>query len=232
MRLHTASNKNKAIVLLSGGLDSATTLFLAKGKGHRITCLIFDYGQRHRREIKCAKALAKAAGCGYRVIKLNLPPEGCSLLDRKRILPKARTVRKRIPSTYVPARNLIFLSIAASFAESNKAGAVFIGANFLDYSNYPDCRPIFYSAFRKTIKAGTKAGAQGMPIKIFTPLIKKSKKDIIRLGKRLGVPFRLTWSCYKGGKRPCGVCESCFLRKKGFQEAKLEDPLEKFRNGR
>ncbi len=216
---------------MSGGLDSATTLYLAKAKGYKITCLIFDYGQRHKREINSALKLARRAGCVFHKIKLVLPSQGCSLLEKKIRVPKPgfdgkSSKRGNIPSTYVPARNLIFLSIATSFAESQQAGCIFIGANAIDFSGYPDCRPEFYRILNQLIKAGTKAGVEGASIKVLTPLIKKSKREIIRLGIKLNVPYELTWSCYKGGKRPCGVCESCFLRKKGFEEAGLIDPLE------
>jgi 7-cyano-7-deazaguanine synthase len=226
MRQHT-SNK-RAIVLLSGGLDSATTLYLAKSKGYKVSCLIFDYGQRHKRELNSARALARKTGCDFKVIRLAFPSKGSSLLNRRAPLPPARLCnknRKNIPSTYVPARNLIFLSMAVSFAESIKAGTIFIGANAIDYSGYPDCRPQFYREFRKVITVGTKAGCEGKDIRVATPLIKKSKKEIIRLGTKLGVPYELTWSCYRGARRPCGVCESCFLRAKGFEEARLKDPL-------
>ncbi|MBU2540663.1 MAG: 7-cyano-7-deazaguanine synthase QueC [Candidatus Omnitrophica bacterium] len=221
------NKKQKAIVLLSGGLDSATTLFLAKSKGYRISALIFDYGQRHKKEINCAKTLAKVAGCDYHIIKLSLPSLGSSLLNRNINIPKARKERSGIPSTYVPARNLIFLSIAASYAESMRADTIFIGANAVDFSGYPDCRPRFYSQLRKVIKIGTKAGVEGKALRILTPLINKTKKEIIKLGAKLGVPYALTWSCYEGGKVPCASCESCLLRKKGFQEAKLNDPSSK-----
>lgn len=224
----------KAIVLLSGGLDSATTLYIAKRQGYKVTCLIFDYGQRHRKELKSAKAIAKKAGAGYQLIKLSLPLRGSSLLDRKIALPKVSPIlsqglkkRKNIPSTYVPSRNLIFLSVACAFAETIGAQAIFIGANAIDYSGYPDCRPEFYRSFRKVIACGTKLGVQGRAIKILTPLIAKSKKEIIRLGMKLGVPYQLTWSCYRGTNIPCGVCESCFLRTKGFKAAGLRDPLQK-----
>ncbi len=219
------NKKQKAIVLLSGGLDSATTLFLAKSKGYRISALIFDYGQRHKREINSAKALAKAAGCSYQIIKLFLPAIGSSLLNKEINIPKARKDRRGIPSTYVPARNLIFLSIAVSFAESMGIDAIFIGANAIDFSGYPDCRPQFYSQLRRLIKVGTKSGVEGQRLKIVTPLIKKTKKEIIELGTKLGVPYELTWSCYRGLKIPCARCESCLLRKNGFKQAKLDDPL-------
>jgi 7-cyano-7-deazaguanine synthase len=146
------------------------------------------------------------------------------------IIPACRTGRDyrlpiTIPSTYVPARNIIFLSFALSYAEAIKAGAIFIGAHSQDYSGYPDCRPEFYRAFSKVIATGTKSGVEKRKIQIKTPLIRKTKAQIIRLGKSLGVPFALTWSCYRGGKRPCGICDSCYFRAKGFREAGLIDPL-------
>lgn len=220
----------QAVVLLSGGLDSATTLYLAKKGGFRCFCLVFDYGQRHKREIESAKKIASTAHCPYRVIKFNLLGKGSSLLDRRLKIPKRvnESTRKQvneIPSTYVPARNIIFLSFALSFAEAMGAEAIFIGANFIDYSGYPDCRPEFYQAFNKIISCGTKAGVEKKTISIQPPLIYKNKAEIIRLGARLGVPFKLTWSCYQGGKRPCGKCDSCYFRAKGFKEAGLKDPL-------
>jgi len=214
----------KAIVLLSGGLDSATTLYLARQRGYRCFCLIFDYNQKHKREIASAKRIAKITKCDFEVIKVKLPCESSSLLDKKIPIPAYRK-RRLIPSTYVPGRNLVFLSFAVSFAESLKAEAIFIGANAIDFSGYPDCRQEFYDAFKKTIKVGTKTGVQDKGIKIFTPLIKKSKAEIIRLGFRLGVPYKYTWSCYRGTKRPCGVCDSCKLREKGFKNAGIKDPI-------
>ena len=212
----------KAVVLLSGGLDSATTLYLAKKQGYKCFCLIFDYGQRHKKEIASARRIAQAAQCPAQVIKINLPWKGSALLDRKAGLPKRA---KGIPSTYVPGRNIIFLSFALSFAEAIKAGAIFIGAHTQDYSGYPDCRPEFYRAFKQVISRGTKAGVEKRAIAIRTPLIARSKAGIIRLAKGLGVPLGLTWSCYRGGKAPCGECDSCYYRAKGFQQAGLTDPL-------
>lgn len=214
----------KAIVLLSGGLDSSTALFLAKKKGYKAYCLIFDYGQRHKREIQSAKKIAKAAKCRYEVIRINLARKGSSLLDKSKKVPVRKKI-KGIPSTYVPARNLIFLSLALSFAESNNAQAIFIGANQVDYSGYPDCRVGFYKALQTVIKKGTKTGVEGRAIKILTPLIKKTKQEIIKLGLKLGVPYKLTWSCYNGKKKPCGECDSCLLREKGFRKAGVNDPL-------
>lgn len=219
----------KAVVLLSGGLDSATTLYWALSKGYRAYCLIFDYGQRHKREIEAARKISKATNCKYKVVKVDLPWKGGTLLDKKRSVPKDRSladVARCIPSTYVPARNIIFLSLATSCAESIGASALFIGAHQFDFSGYPDCRPRFFQAFRQVIKQGTKAGTEKKNISIKTPLLNKTKAEIIKVAKRLGVPFELTWSCYKGGRVPCGRCDSCRLRAKGFKEAGIKDPLD------
>lgn len=213
----------KAIILLSGGLDSATTLYFAKHKGFDCSCLIFDYGQRHKREIKSAKRIAKKANCPYIVLRIDLPWKGSALLDKSVAVTNKRT--SKIPSTYVPARNIIFLSFALSFAESKGASAIFIGAHAQDYSGYPDCRPEFYKTFEKVVSVGTKAGVEGKSIKIETPLINKNKAEIIKLGAKLKVPFELTWSCYRGGSVPCGKCDSCFYRAKGFKESKIRDTL-------
>jgi 7-cyano-7-deazaguanine synthase len=225
-RQHIMANK-KGIVLLSGGLDSATTLYYATSKGYECFCLIFDYAQRHKKEIKSAIKIAKFSGCAYKVVKMDLSGEGSALLDRKIKLPVYYAARKKdtIPSTYVPARNIVFLSIALSYAEKLSASAIFIGANEIDYSGYPDCRPKFFEAFQKVSDLGTKSGAKGKKINIVTPLINLKKAEIIRLGRKLKVPYELTWSCYNGGKRPCGVCDSCFYRAKGFKEAGLVDPV-------
>ena len=206
-----------AIILLSGGLDSATVLYCAKSLGYKPHALIFDYGQRHRKEIIQAKKIARQAGCDYRVVKISLPWQGSSLLDKKMRLPQnCRVIPKEIPSTYVPARNIIFLSFAASYAEAAGADAIFIGANAIDYSGYPDCRPDFFKAFQKVIKQGMKAGVEGRTIRVMAPLLHKTKAQIIRLGLKLKVPYELTWSCYQGGAKPCGKCDSCVLRDKGF----------------
>jgi len=213
-----------AICLLSGGLDSATVLYYARSKGYRCLCLSFDYGQRHKREIKAAKAIASKAKCAWRLIKIDLPWKGSSLLDRAQKIPSGRsgrfTAAEGIPNTYVPARNIIFLSFAVSYAEAAGAEAVFIGANAVDYSGYPDCRPEFFRAFKNVIKKGTKKGSG---IEISAPLIDKSKKEIVKLAHRLKAPVELTWSCYKGAKRPCGVCDSCALRAAGFKDAGIKD---------
>jgi 7-cyano-7-deazaguanine synthase len=220
----------KAIILLSGGLDSATTLYLARKQGYKCFCLIFDYGQRHKKEIEYAKKIARASSSPAQVIKINLPWRGSSLLDKKLRIPQLTSLRtyeltNAIPSTYVPGRNIIFLSFALSFAEAMAAEAIFIGAHTQDYSGYPDCRPEFYRAFKKVILTGTKSGVEKRGIKIQTPLIGKTKAQIIRQARQLGVPFALTWSCYQGGRVPCGECDSCYYRAKGFLEAGIRDPL-------
>jgi len=222
----------RAVVLLSGGLDSATALYFAKKTGFKPSCLVFDYGQRHGKEIACAKKLCRAAGCSCTVLTIRLPWKGSSLLDKNQVIPEVtRTpghqVTGKIPSTYVPGRNIIFLSFALSFAEAISARAVFIGANAIDYSGYPDCRPQFYRAFDKVIATGTKAGVQKRPLRVMAPLIDLSKAEIIKLGTALGVPYALTWSCYLGGKTPCGTCDSCRLRAKGFRQAGIADPAGK-----
>ncbi|MFH0772664.1 MAG: 7-cyano-7-deazaguanine synthase QueC [Candidatus Omnitrophota bacterium] len=219
----------KAVILVSGGLDSATTLYYAKNRGYDCECLTLDYGQRHIREIDSAEKLARSCGAPCRVIKFDLPWGKSSLLDRGLRVPKGRTLSRiraaGIPNTYVPARNTIFLSFAVSYAESVDAGAIFIGANAVDFSGYPDCRPEYYKAFKKVISRGTKAGALKKSIKVITPLITKTKSQIIKMGKKLGVPYELTWSCYSGGEKPCLECDSCLLRAKGFREAGFRDPL-------
>ncbi len=218
----------RAVVLLSGGLDSATTLFWAKNKGYKCFALSFDYGQRHKREIRYGQLLAKRANISWRLVKFKLPWAGSALLDKKIAVPKHRAVKeipKTIPSTYVPARNTIFLALSLSYAETIGAGTIFIGANAVDFSGYPDCRPKYYQQFNRLIQLATKAGVEGKKIKIFTPLIKKTKAGIIKTGSRLKVPYELTWSCYEGKSQPCGYCDSCLLRAKGFKEAGLTDPL-------
>ena len=216
----------KAVVLLSGGLDSATTLYYARSKGFRAFCIIFDYGQRHRKEIRRAVRLAKVSGSDYTVCRIRLPWKGSALLDKTIALPKNRHhIPREIPATYVPARNIIFLSFAASYAEAIGAGTVFIRANAIDYSGYPDCRPEFYQAYQLALRRGLKAGVEGRGVRIETPLIRKTKAQIIRMGIKLKVPYELTWSCYKGGRRPCGTCDSCILRAKGFAEEGMEDPV-------
>jgi len=212
----------KAVVLLSGGIDSSTSLFWARSKGWKCLCLAFDYGQRHIRELRSAAAVARKAGCQLKIVKLNLPWKGSSLFGGSGRLPRPsslKEIRSRIPSTYVPARNTIFLSIALSCAETIGANAVVIGANAVDFSGYPDCRPSYFNAFRLVARLGTKCGIKGRPAAIIAPLLKMNKAQIVRLAERLGVPVDLTWSCYAGGKKPCGKCDACQLREKGFKES-------------
>lgn len=216
----------KAVVLLSGGLDSTTILYHAKNKGFTPYCLIFEYGQRHKKEIEQAKKIARKVKCRYRLMNIALPWQGSSLLDKKIRLPQQKIIDTgKIPSTYVPGRNIIFLSFSASYAEAIGAKALFIGANAIDYSGYPDCRPEFFKAYQSMLVKGLKTGVEGRAIKIHTPLIHKTKAQIIRMGMKLGVPYDLTWSCYQGRKKPCGQCDSCRLRQKGFDSINMKDPI-------
>jgi 7-cyano-7-deazaguanine synthase len=223
------TSSRRAVVLLSGGLDSATALSWAlKTKGWRCACLSFDYGQRHRRELRAARAVARAARCPLRVVSFRLPWGGSSLLGDGKIPAHAPSDigRGPIPYTYVPARNTIFLSFALSWADAWGAENIVLGANALDYSGYPDCRPRYLSAFQRTARLGTRLGAEGRrPLRVWAPLLRLTKAGIIKMGARLGTPYEKTWSCYRGGRRPCGACDSCLLRRKGFQEAKAADPL-------
>ncbi|MBN1823930.1 MAG: 7-cyano-7-deazaguanine synthase QueC [Endomicrobiales bacterium] len=221
------SDKLKAVVLLSGGLDSSTALYLAQRQGFECHCLIFEYSQRHRREIKSAVKVAKKAKCRFKIIKIKLPWSSSSLTDNRKDIPENPQIKKRystplktfqLPSTYVPGRNTIFISYALSYAESINAKTIFIGANAVDFSGYPDCRPKYYRAWKKLLKA------LGAGVEIRVPLIGQTKEQIIKLGTKLKVPYKYTWSCYKGGRWPCGVCDSCKFRAKGFREAGRKDP--------
>jgi 7-cyano-7-deazaguanine synthase len=221
---------HKAICLLSGGLDSATCLAIARRDGFECYALSFDYGQRHLMELEAAGRVATALGAAdHRIAKIDLRVFGGSALTDDIDVPKGRdeaSMGAGIPITYVPARNTIFLSFALAWAEVLEASDIFIGVNALDYSGYPDCRPEFIEAFEKMSNLATKTGVEGITrTKIHTPLIHLSKADIVRLGAELGVPFGLTHSCYDpdpAGK-PCGACDSCLLRAKGFREAGLSD---------
>lgn len=218
----------KAIILLSGGLDSTTSLYVARRSGREPICLSIHYGQLHERELEAAKKIAGSLKLEHWTIPLSLPWGGSALTDSRLSVPKGRNEKemtKEIPVTYVPARNSIFLSLAASLAEVKGAEEIYFGANALDYSGYPDCRPAFLKTFEELILRGTKAGTEGRRIRIVAPLLRLSKGEIVRLGQELGVPFEWTWSCYEGKEFPCGECDSCLLRAKGFREAGIEDPL-------
>lgn len=218
--------KQKAVVLLSGGLDSSTTLAIAL-KNYEVYALSFDYGQRHRKELESAKKIAGYYNVKHRIVEIDLGWAKSALTDKKIKIPeKRKKIGKDIPVTYVPARNMIMLSFAIAYAETINADTVFIGANAVDYSGYPDCRPEFYKAFQKAATLGTKKGIESKAIQIKYPLINMSKSKIIKKGMSLKVPYHLTWSCYKGGKKACGKCDSCLLRLKGFKEAGYEDPVE------
>ncbi len=220
----------KAVVLLSGGLDSAVTGALAKSQGFEIHALSFDYGQRHNRELAAANAVAKSLGVkAHHTVDMNLAGwGGSSLTDTSMEIENGDINRDDIPATYVPARNMIFLSIAASMAEAIGAYDIFIGVSEVDYSGYVDCRQEFIDAMENAVNKGTVCAAEyGNHIKIHTPFINKTKTDEILLGKELGVDFGLTWSCYKGDEKPCGVCDSCLLRAKAFKDAGMIDPLVK-----
>jgi len=220
-----------AVVLLSGGVDSATTLAIARNQGFLPYALSFAYGQRHSRELDSAKRVAAALGAKeHLVLTLDLRLIGGSALTGEIAVPKGRSLEEigsGIPVTYVPARNTIFLAHALGWAEVLGAEDVFFGANVLDYSGYPDCRPEYIEAFEQMANLATKAGVEGRSrFKIHTPLIRMTKAEIVRAGHALGVDFSLTWSCYEPSPdgRACGLCDSCVLRKKGFAEAGLTDP--------
>ncbi|HOE32503.1 MAG TPA: 7-cyano-7-deazaguanine synthase QueC [Smithella sp.] len=222
----------KAVVLLSGGLDSATTLAIARDRGFEIYALSFRYGQRHAVEMKAARRIArKNKVAGHLILNMDLRKIGGSALTADIHVPKNQTgsvLKRKIPVTYVPARNTIFLAYALAWAEVIGSHDIFIGVNALDYSGYPDCRPRYIAAFRKLANLATKAGVEGkQKLAIHAPLIKMSKAEIIKKGMDLGVDYSLTHSCYDPSPsgEPCGECDSCLLRLKGFREAGLKDPL-------
>jgi 7-cyano-7-deazaguanine synthase len=222
----------KAVCLLSGGLDSSTCLALARRDGFDCYALSFDYGQRHRIELDCAARVAASLGASeHRVVSFDLRQFGGSALTSDIAVPKGRSgadMNQDIPITYVPARNTIFLSFALAWAEILEAADIFIGVNALDYSGYPDCRPEFTAAFERMANLATKAAVEGRTrTVIHTPLIRLTKAGIVTLAAELGLDFRLTHSCYDpdASGRPCGACDSCLLRQKGFEEAGIVDPL-------
>ena len=223
------NEKKIAIVLLSGGLDSTTVLYLAIELDFFPLALSFEYNQRHLLEIQSAHNIVKKCNCiGHTIIKLDSSLfRGSALVGKDIDLPSNRIIDESIPVTYVPARNIVFLSQAAALAESLAIQDIFIGINSLDYSGYPDCRPEFIMAFEKMLELGMKTGVEGKPVKIHSPLINMSKGEIIREGLRLGIDYSLTSSCYDPGEngKPCTCCDSCLLREKGFAEAGIRDPL-------
>ena len=221
---------NKAVILLSGGLDSTTCLAIAKHQGFNLNALTFNYGQRHDFELKSAQKIVDHFQIkNHSVVNINLAQFGGSALTDEIDVPKDRSESEMtdIPLTYVPARNTVFLSLALAWAETINAFNIFIGVNVLDYSGYPDCRPEYIAAFEKTANLATKAGVSGERFKIHTPLINMKKSEIILNGLKLGVDYSLTSSCYDPLKNgtPCGHCDACILRLKGFQEADAIDPL-------
>jgi len=218
----------KAVVLLSGGLDSSTTLFWAKAQGYECYGLSFDYQQRHQRELAAAEAVAQAAGVSQQVVTFDLRQWGGSALTSEASVPQDRSfaaMATGIPVTYVPARNTIFLAFALSFAEAIGAGAILLGAHIQDYSGYPDCRPDYLAAMGEVYRLGTKVGREGQPIQLIAPLLDLGKKEIITLGDQLGVPWELTYSCYQGQALACGRCDSCRLRRQAFSDLGRVDPV-------
>ena len=216
----------KAVILLSGGLDSATTLAVARRDGYVCHALSFAYGQRHAVELKAAERVARALGAAeHKTVALDLSAIGGSALTDSSI-PVPTQAGTGIPATYVPARNTVFLAVATGWAEVLVAERIFIGVNAVDYSGYPDCRPEFVAAFEKVANLGTKAGVEGRSLHIESPLMRLSKSEIIRLGTGLKVDYSLTVSCYTADDqgRACGACDSCRLRRQGFQEAGIPDP--------
>lgn len=224
------SVSSPTVVLLSGGMDSATSLALTIKEGSPVIALTVDYGQRHSKEIDAARAVAKHLGVqDHRVVSLDLRGIGGSAITDPDIpVPerrRAEDIGRGIPATYVPARNTILLGYALGLAEATGARAIVIAANSIDYSGYVDCRPEFYAAFQEVARLGTKRGVEGDVIEIRTPLIRMTKAQIVQTGESLGVPWSLTWSCYHGRAKACGLCDSCQLRLKGFREAGVEDPI-------
>ncbi len=224
-------SKGTAVVLLSGGLDSATTLAIARNEGYEVHALTFRYGQRHEVELQCARGLALKWGVKSHVF-IDIPAQifaGSALSSLSNLdVPRNRDIgaSENIPDTYVPARNILFLSYALAYGETVGADALFIGANAVDYSGYPDCRPEFFEAFAAMANVGTRAGVEGKGFEIKAPLLSLTKSEIIRVGNGLGLDYGLTHSCYDPypDGSACGTCDSCLIRKKGFLEAGIPDP--------
>lgn len=230
------NREKRAIILLSGGLDSATTLYIAKAEGFETNALSFRYGRQHTQELDFARKLAEKA-CVMDHITVSLDPrlfEGSALTGTGNVPFNRATMRipGEIPSTYVPARNTVFLSMALGWAEVIDAGNIFIGVNSLDYSGYPDCRPEYIAAFQKMADLATKTAVEGYPTRIHSPLLHMTKAEIIRTGIELGVDYSLTQSCYNPDRegRACGRCDACYLRLKGFREIGIEDPVTYYGN--
>lgn len=224
-RKKSSQENDKAVVLLSGGLDSTTCLYQALADGKKIQALSFDYGQKHKIELSYAKKITRQLGISHTIQKLK--PElflGSSLTQKSLRVPKNSLGKEEIPNTYVPGRNILFLSFAVCLAEGTGSNSIYIGVNAMDYSGYPDCRPEFIRTYETAIQLGTKKGNQGSPIKIVTPLQNLSKKEIVLLGNQLQVPFHLTFSCYDPkNRKACEKCDACLLRKKGFQETGVSE---------
>ena len=218
-------NQKKAVVLLSGGLDSATVAAQAQVDGYDVIALSLFYGQRHERELEAAKALVQSLNIQeHHLLDVNLSQwGGSSLTDSSMAVPIEETSSDVIPSTYVPGRNTVFISIALSLAEAKQAEAIYLGINAVDYSGYPDCRPEYLAAFQTLAQLSSKAGIEGHAPKLVAPLVMDSKVDIVHRALRLGVPIALTWSCYQGGALPCGVCDSCRIRDRALIEAGRSD---------
>jgi len=220
--------RGRCVILLSGGLDSATVAAIARDSGFDISAITFSYGQRHDIEIASSRRIAEFFNItDHRIIQIPSDIFRSALTDRSIDVPKnTASINGTIPPTYVPARNILFLSYALAYAESISASDIFIGANCMDYSGYPDCRPEFFEAFQKMADTGTKTGINGKPIRITAPLLKMKKSEIIKTGLALGVDFSMTISCYDPDKdgRSCGRCDSCQLRIRGFSEAAVSDP--------
>jgi 7-cyano-7-deazaguanine synthase len=214
----------KAVVNLSGGLDSTTCMAVAAAENDEILAVSFDYGQRHQREIENAAQIAAHYGAEHLIIRFDARLWGGSALTDEIDLPKARDIDDSIPVTYVPARNTIFLAFALAVAEARDADSIYLGVNALDYSGYPDCRPEYIAAFQQMANLAMKRAVEGRPVEIRTPLVDLSKKDIVLRAIELKAPLELSWSCYEGGVQPCGECDSCVLRAKGFEEAGISDP--------
>lgn len=221
----------KYVVLLSGGLDSSTVMGIVrqKEKAENVFALSINYNQRHKKELESAKKIAEYYGVDHKIMNLDLRAFGGSSLTSNIEVPIDRNIEqmgKDIPITYVPGRNTIFISLALAYAETIDADSIALGVNALDYSGYPDCRPEFISKFRELSELANKRGVEGKPIGIYTPIIDKTKEQIVKIGTEIGVPYKDTWSCYNGREKACGKCDSCILRLEGFEKNGLVDPIE------